>query len=70
MNTTFCETCRDDVTFSVEFEIVEESLKGKPLLFTQAKACCDNCKNEVFVPEIEDRNLKAIYDVYREKHHI
>lgn len=67
---TFCEKCRNDVTYSIETELMEENLKGEVYGYTGKKALCDKCESEVYVAEIEDFNLKALYDSYRQKNGI
>jgi len=66
----FCPECRQDVKFSVKENVDSAELKGEAYDFTSKTAYCDECGAEVYVPEIEDENLKALYDVYRQKHDI
>lgn len=70
MEKTFCEVCRMDVTFSLESVMERATLRGSEYVYLCKKAVCNSCKNEVFVPEVEDYNLKALYDAYRERNHI
>lgn len=67
---TFCEECRKDVVYKIEKEKVQRELKGESIEFIEKKAICDACESEVYVAEINDYNLKALYDAYREKHSI
>lgn len=64
---TFCEECRKDVTYNVETVIIKSKLKDKEYEFTGKKAICSECGNEVYVVDIEDENLKALYDMYHQK---
>lgn len=66
----FCPECRQDVKFSVKEKLDSAELKGEVYEFTSKIANCDECGAEVYVPEIEDENLKALYDAYRQKHGI
>lgn len=66
----FCPECRQDVKFSVKEKVDSAELKGDVYEFTSKTAYCDECGAEVYVPEIEDENLKALYDAYRQKHGI
>lgn len=50
--------------------IKEETLKGEKYSFTGEDARCSNCGAEVYVPEIEDRNLEALYNEYRHRNNI
>jgi len=66
----FCPECRRDVKFSVKEKLDSAELKGEVYEFISKIAYCDECGAEVYVPEIEDENLKALYDAYRQKHGI
>jgi len=68
--TVFCPECRQDVNYSVKEKADSAELKGKVYEFTSRTAYCDACGAEVYLPEIEDGNLKALYDAYRQKHDI
>ena len=61
----FCPECRQDVTYSVKDkkEVVEQ--ESKTYEFISRNAYCDKCGNELYVPELEDENLKAMYAKYR-----
>ena len=39
-------------------------------MFTTQTAYCEQCGEEVYVAELEDANLKALYDAYRQKNGI
>ena len=67
---TFCEECRKDVAYFAEDLSMKDTLKGEEYEFVGKKVTCDECGNEVYVAEIEDENLKALYDVYRQKNGI
>ena len=66
----FCPECRQDVRFSVKEKPDSAELKGEVYEFISNTAYCDECGTEVYAPEIEDENLKALYDVYRQKYGI
>lgn len=67
---TFCENCRKDVEY-VEKEVVSEgNLKGEKYEYIGKTAHCDECNGEIYVAEIEDSNLKALYAAYRNKNSI
>lgn len=68
--TTFCEECRKDVSYK-EIEVaLQNELKGETYEYTGKKAVCDLCGSDVYVSEIEDFNLKALYDAYRRQNSI
>ena len=63
----FCPDCRQDVRFSVREKSDSAELKGEAYEFISKTAYCDECGTEVYVPEIEDENLKSLYAAYRQK---
>jgi uncharacterized phage-associated protein len=64
---TFCEECRKDVPYSIESLLMRGKLKGEEYEYAGRKALCGECGSEVYVAKIEDENLKALYDEYRQK---
>jgi len=66
-NMTFCEECRKDVKYIVETASIKAKLKGKKYVYSGKRAICPECGNEVYVADIEDENLKALYDMYHQK---
>jgi putative zinc finger/helix-turn-helix YgiT family protein len=67
---TFCEECRKDVSYSIETVTMKAKLKGEEYEFAGKKALCGECGNEVYVADIENENLKALYGAYRQKNGI
>ena len=39
-------------------------------MYSGKRAICPECGNEVYVADIEDENLKALYDIYRQNNGI
>jgi len=64
---TFCEECRNDVDYTVSFAKLIGKIKGKEYYYIGKEAHCANCGCSVFVQEISDFNLRALYDVYRKE---
>jgi len=67
---TFCEECRNDVAYTITEVKLENKLKEETYEYMGKKAQCTECESEVYVPEVEDYNLKALYDAYRQRHEI
>jgi len=61
----FCEECRADRLYTIEAKESKTVLKGETYHFTEQKAVCENCGNEIYVAELADENLKSVYDAYR-----
>lgn len=66
----FCEECRDDVEYIVTNKQMEGTIKGENYTYFGKVAHCASCSSEIYVDEINDFNLKALYDKYREEHGI
>lgn len=72
MNTkkTFCEECRRDVNYEVSPMKLTGRIKDKVYHYIGKEAHCADCGAPVFVPEISDFNLSALYDAYRKENGI
>ena len=66
----FCEECRNDVDFNVDKIQIEGIIKGDTYNYLGKEVRCNDCNSEIYVSDINDYNLKALYDVYREKNKI
>jgi putative zinc finger/helix-turn-helix YgiT family protein len=66
----FCTECRNDVNYTIIEEKIEGTIKGEEYSYIGEVAYCSDCGSEIYVPEINDFNLKALYDVYRERKNI
>ncbi|MDR1502135.1 MAG: DUF4065 domain-containing protein [Prevotella sp.] len=66
----FCPECRDDTTYSITESKETSELKGETYEFISQTARCDKCGSYVDVPDIEDSNLKSLYNAYRERNDI
>ncbi len=69
-NKTFCEECRRDIEYSLETVNKKGNLKDEEYEFIGETAVCSICGSEVYVAEVEDENLKLLYDDYRQKNGI
>jgi hypothetical protein len=65
----FCPECRLDVRYSLKENTESAELKGKVFEFTSQNAYCERCGGEVYVAELEDKNLKLFYDAYHQERH-
>ncbi|WP_156286013.1 type II TA system antitoxin MqsA family protein [Oceanivirga salmonicida] len=66
----FCEECRKDTDFVFIKKQMLGTIKGETYTYIGKVSYCNECKSEVYVNEINDFNLKALYDKYREKNDI
>lgn len=63
----FCETCRDMVQCHVKDKQMIKNIRGKDIEYMGKVAFCNECKNEIFVPEIRDYNLEMLDKSFRKK---
>ncbi len=66
----FCEECRKDVSFVVSDKQIVGTIKGGTYAYAGKVAQCIDCESEIYVEEINDFNLKALYDKYRAENDI
>jgi uncharacterized phage-associated protein len=69
-NLVFCEECRDEVEYIVTEVSMVGAIKGVEYHYVGKEARCIGCNTRIYVPEINDFNLKALYDVYRQENGI
>lgn len=62
---TFCEECREMVTYISKNVSIEKDIKGKIIKFEGEEAYCPKCSEKLFVAAIRDNNLKRLDDEYR-----
>lgn len=69
-NLIFCEECRDDVEYTIIEVPMIGKIKGIEYHYIGKEVRCVKCNTSVYVPEINDSNLKALYEVYRKENGI
>ncbi|MBU3217236.1 DUF4065 domain-containing protein (plasmid) [Clostridium estertheticum] len=66
----FCENCRKDVGYTIKEEYMSSDLKGETYSYYGKIANCNECSNEIYVSEINDYNLKQLYNAFRKQNNI
>ena len=66
----FCEECRNDVNYIIEETQMVGTIKGEIYQYRGKVARCVDCQCEIYVAEVHDYNLKALYDEYRKQNDI
>ena len=66
-NTMFCPMCNKNVNYKIITEIIDE-YRGYKVNVKQNIAVCDNCSERIYVSELENENLKSLYQKYRDSH--
>ena len=67
------ESLREGKSFSViseEYKVGRKNIKevrGMEFEYTAERAYCNKCGEEIFIPELHDKNLQKIDNAYREK---
>ena len=65
MEKIFCEKCNKKVNYDIRKNTITE-YKGQIVNVEENIAVCTECKNDIFVPDIENDNLKRLYAKYGE----
>ena len=66
----FCEEGRNDVNYIIEETQMVGTIKGEIYRYRGKVAHCVDCQCEIYVAEVHDYNLKALYDEYRKQNDI
>lgn len=66
----FCEECREEVDYYTKKIKNYQIIKDKKYEYGANISYCKNCDSNVYVPHLEDENLKNLYDDFREKNNI
>lgn len=69
-NTTFCSECRKDTSFSYKKQSIRRTIRNEEYEFFITVAICDECNEEIGLPELIDVNAKEIDEQYRKKEDI
>lgn len=65
-----CAECRDYTTYHIIEKEMTSKLKGKEYKYFGKLAICDECGEEIYIEELIDYNLNALYDEYRKENTI
>lgn len=72
MNTkkAFCEECRNDMAYIETSVPLTGTIKETVYHYVGKEAHCAGCGSQLFIPELSDYNLRALYDIYRKENGI
>ena len=65
----YCPYCRKEVDYKIEKRDLKE-FRGIEINTYENVAVCKECHQDLYVNEIEEKNNKRIYELYREKANI
>lgn len=63
----YCEICDCRVKYSIRSEHIKESVNKVDIEYDGKKAYCNECGNEVYVGELDDKNTEIVNKIYRKK---
>ncbi len=64
---SYCYNCDKNTLFYVEPRDVSITIKGVGITYQSQVAYCGECKNEVYIAELDDANIKLANKIYRDK---
>lgn len=67
MERSYCEFCNDFLEYEKKLVKTKTVIDGVEVVYYKTKTYCKECKNEIFVNEILDKNILELQRVYREK---
>ena len=67
MERSYCEFCNDFVEYEKKLVKEKRIIDGIEVEYKKIKTYCKECKNEIFVNEVLDKNVLELQRVYREK---
>ena len=67
MERSYCEFCNDFIEYDEKIVKDKRIIDGIEVEYKKIKTYCKECKNEIFVNEILDKNVLELQRVYREK---
>ncbi|KXG78866.1 MAG: hypothetical protein PWP45_610 [Tepidanaerobacteraceae bacterium] len=63
----YCYYCDEDVEYTVREEEISDNIRGIEINFIGQIAYCNKCGNEIYIPELDDENIKKANAEYRKK---
>lgn len=64
-NIDFCEICLDDKHYIIKEEKIDYA-RGKEIKYMRKQAYCTECHSPMYIPQINDESLEALYSKIRE----
>ena len=62
----FCVGCRDDKAYIIKPQRAENEIRGIRFSYIELVAYCADCGEEIYLPEVNDANVEAQEEAYRE----
>lgn len=65
MKEFFCPNCKHKVSYTIRKNLIKE-YKNQEVNIEENIAVCNECKKDIYIPEIESDNFDRLYSKYRE----
>lgn len=62
----YCYHCDADIEFSIKESMIKTEIKDVVFSYPAKIAYCNVCREEIYISELSDENIKAANKVYRE----
>lgn len=64
----FCPECRKDIynNFTTKERYTKKIIRGSEIEWVEKYATCNFCGKEIWIAELQDKNLEELYNKYRE----
>lgn len=66
----YCATCNKNVTTGIKVKKESFNVKGQKIFIKSIIRFCTNCKSEILDEQLDNENLKRLYDKYKRKNHL
>ncbi len=65
----FCPECRKDIynNFTTKERYAKKIIRGRKIEWVQKYATCNFCGIEIWIAELQDKNLEELYNRYSEE---
>lgn len=70
INTAYCIHCDCRVEYCLKSQRVALDIRGIAFTYDELVACCSNCGEELYVPEINDANVVVRKETYEMVKHL
>jgi len=65
----FCPECRKDIynNFTIKERPINKTIRCRKIKWVEKYATCNFCGEEIWIAELQDKNLEELYNRYSEK---
>jgi len=70
VDTIYCEKCDDFVEYKQKSKEETYTIKNEKINIDAKVAYCKECGKEIFHEELDKKNQRKVFDIYRERHNL